>query len=277
MAPLAKDRRTGIKAQGTHRHHRGKLAAVKCFKGGIAAKNAAGYLTPATDTAGLVVVGIFEETVDNSAGDPGDKEASYITGVECDLVNAGGAIGVDDLQAYVSDDQSATTAAVAANDVYIGPVTEFDANKVIVIIDEAVNLSPGQAGTPIDGADAGTVANLAVAPAEGVGGVPVIIPIDIPDAATATYVYENTEKLEIIDAWNIKDGAGAANTIQITDSADAAITNAMAAAVDKTVTHAGTIDKAKRTLAAGAGFKVVATRAAGSMAAQLFILAIKRA
>jgi hypothetical protein len=277
MAALTKDRRTPIKAQGTHRHHRRKLGAVEVFKGGIAAINAAGYLVPASDTAALVVVGIFEEHVDNRAGAAGDLEASYITGVEVELENAGGAIGQDDVQAYVADDQSVTTAAVAANDIYVGPVTEFTATKVTVIIDEAVNLSPGQAGIPIDGADAGTVADGDVSPAELVAGVPVLIALDIPDHATQTLSYKTAEKIEIIDAWNIKDGAGAANTLQITDGADAAITNAMAAAVDKTVTHAGTIDKAKRVLAAGATFKVVATRAAGTMAAQLFILAIKRA
>lgn len=276
MSALTKDRRCNFKAHGTHRHHEGKLAAVKCFKGGIAAKNAAGYLLPATDTAGLVVVGIFEETVDNSAGAAGDKTAKYTTGVEVELENAGG-ITQAIKQAYVLDDQTLTSAAVAANDIFVGPVTEFTNSKATVIIDEAVNLAPGQIGTPIDGADAGTTANIAVAPTEFVGGVPVLIPIDIPDAATATYVFENTEKLEFVYAWNIKDAVGAGNTIQITDSADAAISNAMAAAVDKAVTAAGTLDKAKRVLAAGAGFKVVATRNAGSMAAQLFILAIKRA
>lgn len=132
-------------------------------------------------------------------------------------------------------------------------------------------------GSPAPDAELGTIADSAVSPTPLVGGAPFLIPIDIPDAATATYVYKTQDKIEIIDAWNIKDTAGAGNTLQITDGADAAITNAMAAAVDKTVTHAGTIDKAKRVLAAGATFKVVATRAAGSMAAQLFILAIRRA
>lgn len=133
-------------------------------------------------------------------------------------------------------------------------------------------------GAPsVVGAETDTVANSAISPAGSVGGLPILIPIDIPDAATATYSYKTAQKIEIIDAWVIKDGAGAANTVQVTDGADAAITNAMAAAVDKTVTHAGTIDKAKRVLASGATFKVVATRAAGTMAAQLFILAIPRA
>jgi hypothetical protein len=138
----------------------------------------------------------------------------------------------------------------------------------------------GQIGRcrPLFGAAfAENVANSAVAPTEiRIGGAGLYI-IDLVDAATATYVYENAEKIEIIDVWTIKDGAGAANTVQVTDSADAAITNALAFAVDKTVTHAGTIDKATRTLAAGAGFKVVNTRAAGTSAGQLFILAVKRA
>lgn len=108
-------------------------------------------------------------------------------------------------------------------------------------------------------------------------GTPQVIAIDLADAATATTVYTNADKIEILDVWAIKDGAGAANTVQVTDSADAAITNAMAFAVDKTVTHAGTIDKAKRVLAAAAGFKVVNTRAAGSSAGQLFLLVVKRA
>lgn len=120
------------------------------------------------------------------------------------------------------------------------------------------------------------VANEAVSPAVSLLDGSGLYCLDFADAATATYVFVNGEKIEIIQAWAIKDGAGAANTIQITDSADAAITNALAFAVDKTVTYAGTIDKAKRTLAALAGFKVVNTRAAGTSAGQLFIHAVKR-
>jgi hypothetical protein len=122
-----------------------------------------------------------------------------------------------------------------------------------------------------------TIANASISPASTrLNGVGLIV-IDIPNAATATYTYVNAEKIEIVAVWNIKDTAGAGNTIQINNASDVAITNAMAAAVDKTKTDASTIDKATRTLEANAGFKVVATRAAGSMAAQLFILAIPRA
>lgn len=104
-----------------------------------------------------------------------------------------------------------------------------------------------------------------------------IIPIDIPNAATTTYVYKAHFKMEIVDVHILKDTAGAGNTIQVTDAADAAITDAIAAAVDKALTRAGTIDKAKRTVNADGTFKIVATRAAGSMAAQAFLHVIRRA
>jgi hypothetical protein len=129
-----------MRAQGTNRHRTRKLAAVKCYKGGLAAVNAAGYLTPATDTAGLVVVGVFEETVDNSAGVAGDLSAAYITGVEVELDNAAGAIVQGTLKAVVSDDHSVTTAAVAVNDIAVGNVTEFTAASAWVFIDERVNV-----------------------------------------------------------------------------------------------------------------------------------------
>jgi hypothetical protein len=147
-----------------------------------------------------------------------------------------------------------------------------------VAIDAATAASQYVRVRPVfQAAFAQNVADASVDPAETRLAGPGLIVIDLPDAATATYEYVNAEKIEIIDVWAIKDGAGAANTVQVTDSADAAITNAMAFAVDKTRTGAGTIDVATRVLAAGAGFKVVNTRAAGSSAGQLFILAIKRA
>jgi hypothetical protein len=144
MAATLKDRRTNIKAQGTHRHHIAKLAATKALKGTIACKNAAGYLVGASDAAALIVVGIFEETVDNSAGAAGDLEARYVTGVEVELENDGN-VGQATLEAYVLDNQTATNAATAVNDVFIGPVTEFTAATAIVIIDEAANIARASA------------------------------------------------------------------------------------------------------------------------------------
>ena len=135
MAALTADRNTRYRAQGTIRMRRnGVAAATRVFKGGIACKNAAGWLVPGSDTAGLVVVGIFEETVDNSGGGNGALQATYASGVEAERDNAGGA-GVQATQtAAIADDQSVTTAAVAANDIPVGQVIEFTATKVWVEI-----------------------------------------------------------------------------------------------------------------------------------------------
>ncbi len=122
-----------------------------------------------------------------------------------------------------------------------------------------------------------TVANAPLSPLLASTGALVVIPIDIPDAATATLSYVNTEKLEIIDVIVIKDTTGTGNTIQLKTAGGTAISDAIVAAVDKAVTRAGTLDKAQRTLAASAGFQITATKAAGSMACQVFLHAIKRA
>lgn len=194
-----------------------------------------------------------------AAGQALDFQIERIMKVEAGGVFSAGPITTDSVGRAVAVTGSAYINAIALE-------AATAAGQLIACI-------PMRAVSPV----AVNVADSAVDPASVSLGSPQLIVIDIPDAATTTYVYDNAEKIEIVDAWNIKDGAGAGNTIQITDSADVAITDAMAAAVDTTLTRASTIAKATRTLAASAGFKVVATRAAGSMAAQLFILVIKRA
>lgn len=47
-------------------------AATSLFAGGLAARNAAGDIVAAADTANLEVLGRIEEDVDNSAGSAGD-------------------------------------------------------------------------------------------------------------------------------------------------------------------------------------------------------------
>lgn len=56
-------------------------AGVRCFKGGIAVLNAAGFLQPATTALGLTLAGIFEEDVDNTGGANGAKRTSARQGV----------------------------------------------------------------------------------------------------------------------------------------------------------------------------------------------------
>lgn len=99
----------------------------------------------------------------------------------------------------------------------------------------------------------------------------------LPDAATSTYSYTVPEKLEIVGVTIIKDGAGAANTIQVKNGAGTAISDAIAAAVDKAVTRAATLDKATRVLAAAATLQITNTRAAGTSAAAVFVRCLRRA
>lgn len=101
----------------------------------------------------------------------------------------------------------------------------------------------------------------------------VVLPFTIVDAATGNIDVTMTEKFEVIDAWCTKrNGAGAANTMQVLNGATA-ISNAMACAVDNTVTHATTIDDAAaiNVIAAGGTLRITATRAAGTRDAQVFV------
>jgi hypothetical protein len=120
----------------------GDLAAnAVIFYGTVIARNAAGNVVPASDTAALKVLGIAQAAADNTGGAAGAKSVPYVTCVTAELDNAAGAI----VQAnkgglcYAADDQSVTTLAVAVNDVVVGTVTKFTATKVHVFIDERAN------------------------------------------------------------------------------------------------------------------------------------------
>jgi hypothetical protein len=141
MAALTADRNIRIETGGAPRVGEGDVAAATTiYKGAVIARNAAGNVVPASDTAALKVIGIAEEKVVN-AGAAGAAVVKYITGVTAELLNAGGAI----VQAskhtfcYVSDDNSVTTAAVAVNDIPVGTVSSFTTTKVMVYIDERAN------------------------------------------------------------------------------------------------------------------------------------------
>jgi hypothetical protein len=142
MAPLAKDKVAKIQTGGATRVGEGDVAAATViYAGAVIARNAGGFVVPASDTAGLKVIGISEEKVDNSAGANGAKTVKYITGITAELENAGSAI----VQAskhgtcVAADDQSVTTAALGVNDIVVGSVVSFTTTKVQVYIDERAN------------------------------------------------------------------------------------------------------------------------------------------
>lgn len=267
---LAADRQTRIKAGGPTRSGQGDVAAsTKIYFGSLIARNATGYIVPASDAAALKVIGIAQQFVDNSAGADGALTVQYITGVEAELVNSAGAIAQSGKLAkcYVVDDQTVTTKALSSHQVVAGTVTSFTATTVFVYIEEALNADT-DAGTSVDGA---------VAPAVLKSTAIEVIPITIPgDGVTTTYAYLNADAIEVIEFEAIKDTAGAANTVQLKTTANVAISDALAYAVDKAKTLSATLDKAQRTIAAGAGFHITVTNSAGTNAGEVFLHVIRR-
>ena len=80
MTARSADRRIIVQG-GTSDARDYKLAAVKCYAGGIAMLDSAGYATPAAaSVSNNGCVGVFNETVDNSAGAAGDLSAEVVSG-----------------------------------------------------------------------------------------------------------------------------------------------------------------------------------------------------
>lgn len=55
-------------------------SATSIVKGTMVAVNAGGFLVPAANTAGLKVVGVADEDIDNSGGADGDKACRVVSG-----------------------------------------------------------------------------------------------------------------------------------------------------------------------------------------------------
>lgn len=107
-------------------------AATVIYKGTIVARDAAGRAVPASDTAGLRVVGRAEETVDNSAGLADALSINILLGCY-KLDNSGtAAVDADDIgkMAVVEDDQ--TVAETSTNLVCAGRITGVDSDGVWV-------------------------------------------------------------------------------------------------------------------------------------------------
>lgn len=113
-----------------------KQGAEKIPEGALVMINAAGYAVNATDTAGGVLAGVADETVDNSAGSVGDKSIKVRrTGVF--NVVFGGTATIADVNTlvYVVDNQTVDLVGVTTNDVLVGRIVEFvTATKVRVDI-----------------------------------------------------------------------------------------------------------------------------------------------
>lgn len=111
-------------------------AATKVEAGNIGAVNASGYLVHASDTAGLTVVGVIQETVDNSTGANGDLSANVMRGKSFHFDNDGtNALDQADVggDCYVSDSETVQTDA-AINDIVAGKLMSIEADGVYVYI-----------------------------------------------------------------------------------------------------------------------------------------------
>jgi hypothetical protein len=115
-----------------------KLAvSTKVEAGKMAAVNAAGFTVEAADTAGLKVVGVFDETVDNSTGSDGDKSARVRRGKVFKMKNSATAAVTQALvgaKVYVEDDETVAASAGPTNDIEAGTCFGVDTDGVWILI-----------------------------------------------------------------------------------------------------------------------------------------------
>jgi len=111
-------------------------AAVKAIQGGIAVLDA-GYAAPGATATGLVAIGRFEDTYDNSAGAAGDLSARVKRGV-FKFANsaAGDLIAQADVGAdcYIVDDQTVAKTSATNTRSRAGQIVAVDSDGVWVQI-----------------------------------------------------------------------------------------------------------------------------------------------
>ena len=111
------------------------VAAVKCYAGGIAAFNAAGYIAPGITATTLTYWGRFEETVDNSGGAAGDLNVLVRRKKAFKWANSGGdPIAQADVGAicYIEDDQTVAKTNGGATRSAAGTVVQVDSDGIWV-------------------------------------------------------------------------------------------------------------------------------------------------
>ncbi len=111
-------------------------AAVKPFQGGIAVLSG-GYAAPGTVATGLIAIGRFEESVDNSAGAAGAVSVQVKRGT-FKFANsaAGDLIAQADVGAdcYIADDQTVAKTSATNTRSIAGKIVAVDADGVWVMI-----------------------------------------------------------------------------------------------------------------------------------------------
>ncbi|MCF6267627.1 MAG: hypothetical protein L3J57_13940 [Desulfuromusa sp.] len=105
--------------------------------GKMVAVNAAGYLVEATDVAAIIVVGIANQTIDNSTGANGDLTCLVKRGELYKLRNSGTAavtqVSVGS-NVYVEDDETVAIVSGPTNDIVAGKCLGVESDGVWVAI-----------------------------------------------------------------------------------------------------------------------------------------------
>lgn len=120
-------------------------ASTKCIQGGIAVLNA-GYVAPGTAALGLIAIGMFEDTADNSSGADGAinarvrrgtfKFANSAAGDAIAQANVGG-------PCYIVNDQTVALTDGNGTRSFAGAVIQVDSDGVWVEIGGVVVNAPG--------------------------------------------------------------------------------------------------------------------------------------
>jgi len=106
-------------------------AGTIIYAGALVARNAAGNAVPASNTAGLAVVGMAEAQVDNSAGAAGDLNVTVRRNRVFRFTNSGtSALTIADIGANAIVEADDIVAKAATNSIVAGKIMDVDAGGV---------------------------------------------------------------------------------------------------------------------------------------------------
>lgn len=105
-------------------------AATIMYAGILAALNADGNLVPASDTAGLRVVGRAESTIDNSTGLAGDLSCNVKEGVFKYANSQTNAVDADDKGKFAFVEDDAIVAETSTHKVKAGRIVDVESDGV---------------------------------------------------------------------------------------------------------------------------------------------------
>lgn len=113
-------------------------ASTTIEAGNVVAVNAAGYAVEASDAAGITVIGVADETVDNSAGANGAKTVKVRRKKAFKLANSGTAAVTQasvGSNVYVEDSVTVAIASGPLNDIVAGKCLGVESDGVWVYIE----------------------------------------------------------------------------------------------------------------------------------------------